>query len=247
MIFDPPLVPARLISRYKRFLFDAELEDGSVITGSCPNTGSMQGLTTPGSRIWLSLHDSPKRKYARVFEMIEADGTTVGVNTAMPNRLAVEAIAAGLVGDLSSYATIKREQRYGRNSRIDLLLTHPVRGRAYVEVKNVHFARQRGLAEFPDTVTARGAKHLEELGDMVEAGHRAVMLYVIQRDDCERFQICSDLDPFYAKSFERALQRGVEAYALNCRVSPREIAPLGLIPMDEPGIAALCTETMISG
>ena len=246
MIFDPPLVPARLISRYKRFLFDAELESGEIITGSCPNTGSMRGLTAPGSRIWLSIHDSPKRKYRHVFEMIEANGTVVGVNTAMPNRLAAEAIGAGLIGDLSGYATVRREQRYGRNSRIDFLLTGDGRQTAYVEVKNVHFMREAGLAEFPDTVTARGAKHLEELGDMAQAGHRAVMLYVVQRSDCRSLRICGDLDPTYAAAFERAMRRGVEAHALACRVSPREIAPCTLIPMDEPGIPALCTQEMIS-
>jgi sugar fermentation stimulation protein A len=239
MLFERPLTPARLISRYKRFLFDAELESGEIITGSCPNTGSMRGLTTPGSRIWLSEHDGPKRKYRHVFEMIAADGTIVGVNTGMPNRIAAEAIASGQVSDLGLYETVKREQKYGRNSRIDFLLTDPARGTTYVEVKNVHFMREPGLAEFPDTVTARGAKHLEELGDMAEAGHRAVMLFVIQRDDCRRFRICSDLDPFYAAAFVRALSRGVEAYALTCKISPREITPAGLIPMDEPAIAAL--------
>ncbi|MBB3608035.1 DNA/RNA nuclease SfsA [Rhizobium sp. BK602] len=242
MLFHPPLVPARLIARYKRFLFDAELENGEIITGSCPNTGSMQGLTTPGSRIWLSEHDSPKRKYRHVFELIEADGTTVGVNTAMPNRLAAEAIALGQVADLGDYTTVRREQNYGRNSRIDLLLTDPLRTTTYVEVKNVHFMRRPGLAEFPDTATARGAKHLEELGDMAEAGYRAVMLFVIQRHDCHRFRVCGDLDPIYAAAFERALKRGVEVYALKCRVSPTEIAPAGLIPIDEPGIAALDTK-----
>lgn len=242
MLFHPPLVPARLIARYKRFLFDAELENGEIITGSCPNTGSMQGLTTPGSRVWLSEHDSPKRKYRHVFELIEADGTTVGVNTAMPNRLAAEAIALGQVADLGDYTTVRREQNYGRNSRIDLLLTDPLRTTTYVEVKNVHFMRRPGLAEFPDTATARGAKHLEELGDMAEAGYRAVMLFVIQRHDCHRFRVCGDLDPIYAAAFERALKRGVEVYALKCRVSPTEIAPAGLIPIDEPGIAALDTK-----
>jgi sugar fermentation stimulation protein A len=246
MLFDPPLVPARLIARYKRFLFDAELESGEIITGSCPNTGSMRGLTTPGSRIWLSEHDSPKRKYRHVFELIEADGTTVGVNTAMPNRLAAEAIALRQVSDLGDYTTVRREQNYGRNSRIDLLLTDPLRTTTYVEVKNVHFMREAGLAEFPDTVTARGAKHLEELGDMAQAGYRAVMLYVVQRQDCEHFRICGDLDAVYATAFERALRRGVEVYALKCRVSQSEITPAGLIPIDEPGIAALCTSTKIS-
>jgi sugar fermentation stimulation protein A len=246
MQFQQPLVPARLIARYKRFLFDAELESGEIITGSCPNTGSMQGLTTPGSRIWLSEHDSPTRKYRHAFEMIEADGTIVGVNTGMPNRIAAEAIALGQVCDLGDYTTVRREQKYGRNSRIDLLLTDPLRPTTYVEVKNVHFMREAGLAEFPDTVTARGAKHLEELGDMVEAGHRAVMLYVIQRDDCHRFKICGDLDRIYAAGYERALRRGVEVYALRCNISPVEITPAGLIPIDEPGIAALCTSIAIS-
>ncbi|MDL2410436.1 DNA/RNA nuclease SfsA [Rhizobium calliandrae] len=246
MLFNPPLIPARLISRYKRFLFDAELENGEIITGSCPNTGSMQGLTAPGSRIWLSEHDGPKRKYRHVFELIEADSTTVGVNTAMPNRLVSEAIALSQVSDLGDYTTVRREQNYGRNSRIDLLLTDPLRTTTYVEVKNVHFMRQQGLAEFPDTVTARGAKHLEELGDMAEAGYRAVMLFVIQRHDCQRFRICADLDTAYAAAFGRALKRGVEVYALKCRVSPKEITPTGLIPIDEPGIAALNKSIKIS-
>lgn len=239
MFFDPPLVPARLIARYKRFLFDAELESGEVITGFCANTGSMRGLTTPGSRIWLSQHDSPTRKYRYVFELIEVDGTLVGVNTGMPNLLAAEGIAAGQVADLGDYPTVRREQKYGRNSRIDLLLTAPDRPAAYVEVKNVHFSRTPGLGEFPDTVTQRGAKHLEELGDMVEQGYRAVMLYVLQRSDCARFRICDDLDRAYGAAYIRAIGRGVEAYALQCLISPTEITAAGLIPMDEPGIAAL--------
>ena len=120
-----------------------------------------------------------------------------------------------------------------------MLLTDPTRGRAYVEVKNVHFSRTSGLAEFPDSPTARGAKHLEELGDMVEAGHRGIMIYLIQRNDCATFRICDDLDPVYAKAFRRAMQRGVEALAVKCRVSPQQIAPDGLIPIDEPACADL--------
>ena len=179
MRFPTPLVPARLVQRYKRFLFDAVLENGQAITGSCPNTGSMLGLTAPGSRIWLSEHDSPTRKYRHVFEMIEADGITVGVNTGLPNRLAEEAIRAGLVGDLGLYPVVERERKYGRNSRIDLLLSGDGRPAAYVEVKNVHFSREPGVAEFPDTATKRGTKHLEELAEMTADGHRAVMLYLV--------------------------------------------------------------------
>ena len=239
MNFDPPLVPATLVQRYKRFLFDAVLDDGTPITGSCPNTGSMRGLTTPGSRIWISEHDGPLRKHRHRLELVEADDTVVGINTGLPNRLAEEAIREGLVADLSTYPVVERERKYGRNSRIDLLLSGPDRPVAYVEVKNVHFRRVAGLAEFPDTVTLRGAKHLEELGDMAEAGHRAIMLYLIQRDDCARFRICDDLDPAYAAAYGRARRRGVEAYAVKCAVSPLHIRPSGLIAMDEGGIADL--------
>lgn len=233
MIFDRPLVPATLVQRYKRFLFDATLSDGTALTGSCPNTGSMRGLTTPGSRIWMSEHDSPTRKYRQMLEIVEADGTLVGINTGLPNRLAEEAIRMGLVSDLHLYATLERERKYGRNSRIDMLLSDPERGLAYVEVKNVHFSRARGLAEFPDSPTARGAKHLEELGDMVDAGHRAIMIYLVQRNDCESLKICRDYDPAYAAAFDRAMARGVEAHAVKCLVSPTEIAPAGMISVDE--------------
>ncbi|MDS7597106.1 DNA/RNA nuclease SfsA [Agrobacterium tumefaciens] len=239
MLFSSPLIPATLIARYKRFLFDAVLEDGTAITGSCPNTGSMRGLTTPGSRIWLSEHDSPTRKYRHMLELVEADGTVVGINTGMPNRLAEEAILNGRIEPLTGYTTLRREQKYGRNSRIDFLLSAPDRPDAYVEVKNVHFMRQPGLAEFPDTATKRGAKHLEELGDAAEAGHRAVMLYLIQRSDCDRLRICGDLDPVYAVAFRRAMQRGVEAYAVKCDVSPAQIAVSEAVAMDEGHLAVL--------
>jgi sugar fermentation stimulation protein A len=240
MIFSTPLVPARLVSRYKRFLFDAELEDGTFITGSCPNTGSMRGLTEPGSRIWLSQHNvSPTRKYTYMLELVEADGTIVGINTGMPNRLAEEAIRNSVIAPLSGYGTLRREQKYGQNSRIDFLLSADGRADAYVEVKNVHFMRQPGLAEFPDTATLRGTKHLQELGNMVTAGHRAVMLYLIQRDDCDQFRICSDLDPVYAAAFNLAIRQGVEAYAVKCRVSPLEIAVDGVVAIDEHCLAVL--------
>ncbi|MDX0485327.1 DNA/RNA nuclease SfsA [Sinorhizobium medicae] len=239
MKFTGPLVPATLVQRYKRFLFDAILTDGTAITGSCPNTGSMRGLTTPGSRIWLSEHDSTTRKYRHMLEIVEADGTLVGINTGLPNRIAEEAISAGQVSNLDSYDTLRRAQRYGRNSRIDILLSDAEKGLAYVEVKNVHFSRLSGLAEFPDSPTERGAKHLEELGDMVAAGHRAIMLYLVQRDDCSRFRICRELDPVYARAFERASTRGVEAYAVKCQVSPLQIVATGPMMVDEAVPAVL--------
>lgn len=222
---------ARLICRYKRFLFDAELADGARITGNCPNTGSMLGLTTPGSRIHVSVHDTPSRKYRHQWEVVEADGTSVGVNTAMPNRIAEEAIRAGLIPSLAANATMTRERRYGVNSRIDFLLSGNDLPDVYVEVKNVHFSRTPGLAEFPDTRTERGIKHLMELMNMVAAGNRAVMLYVVQRADCDAMRICADLDPEYAAAFDAARQRGVEAYALDCIVSARQITARRLIPI----------------
>jgi sugar fermentation stimulation protein A len=233
MIFDPPLVPATLIRRYKRFLFDAELDNGEKITGSCPNTGSMRGLTTPGARCYLTRHTGGTRKYPHALELVEADNTLVGINTARPNRLVEDAIDRGLIGSLGNYAERKREQKYGVNSRIDILLQDPARGVAYVEVKNVHFCRSPGLAEFPDSVTARGAKHLEELGDMAEAGHRAIMVYLIQRNDVERLSLCRDLDPAYAQAFDRAMKRGVEACALRCKITSEQIRAESMVPVEE--------------
>ena len=236
MNFDPPLVPATLIRRYKRFLFDAELESGEMITGSCPNTGSMRGLTTPGSRCFLTQHSGGTRKYRHALELVEADDTLVGINTGRPNRLVEEAISEGLIGSLGTYAERKREQKYGVNSRIDILLQDPEKGLAYVEVKNVHFRRSKGLAEFPDSVTTRGAKHLEELGDMVEAGHRAIMVYLIQRSDVDRLSLCRDYDPAYAAAFDRAMKRGVEACAIRCKITSEQIHAETMVPVEESGL-----------
>ena len=232
MIFQTPLVTGRLERRYKRFLADVTLDDGRFITASVPNTGSMLGLTAPGSRVWLSVSDAPHRKYAHTLQIVEADGTLVGVNTSLPNRIAEEAILNGLIPDLSGYASLRREQKYGHNSRIDLLLDDGPRQRAYVEVKNVHFIRTPGLAEFPDTVTARGAKHLNELVDVVAAGHRGVMLFIIQRSDCSRFSISGDLDPTYARAFERARTYGVEAWAVRCHITDKSIDATELVPIE---------------
>lgn len=232
MQFDPPLRPARLIRRYKRFLADVTLEDGADITVSVPNTGSMMGLTAPGSRVWLSHSEDPKRKYAHRLEIVEADGTLVGINTGLPNRLTEEAISIGLIDDLATYPELKREQRYGENSRIDILLSAADRPDAYVEVKNVHMRRYEGLAEFPDTVTARGAKHLNELANMIRDGNRAIMIYLIQRADCERFQLCGDLDPAYFRAFHDAKKVGVEAYAVRCQITAEAITPECVIPFD---------------
>ena len=238
MIFEPPLVSGTLIKRYKRFLADIALDDGNQITASVPNTGSMLGLTTPGSTVWLSVNNDGKRKYAHSLQLVEADNTVVGVNTGLPNKLVREAIEAGQIADLGSYQTIKQEQKYGENSRIDFLLEDPKHGKAFVEVKNVHFVRSQNLAEFPDSVTSRGAKHLRELSDMVRQGHRGIMVYLVQRSDCERFKLCRDLDETYCNAFDLAIKVGVEAFAIRCQVNSKAIVPEKLIPIDEPVLTA---------
>ena len=237
MKFCSPLVRGRLVKRYKRFLADVVLDDGRTITCTCPNTGSMRGLTEPGSIVWLSQSDSPTRKYRYTWEMIASDmgegegKTMVGINTGHPNKIVAEAIEAGRIAALKGYASLKREQKYGANSRIDILLEDENKGRAYVEIKNVHLMRQAGLAEFPDSVTERGAKHLHELARMVRHGHRAVMLYLVQRADARRFAIAADIDPDYAAAFAAATQAGVEVLAYRCRLSTHEIVLDAKIPV----------------
>lgn len=224
MKFSGELVPGRLVERYKRFLADVVLDaTGETITAHCANSGSMLSLARPGARVWLQKSDDPKRKLAWSWKLEEVDGALVGIDTAHPNAIVAEAIAAGTIPALAGYATLRREVKYGRNSRIDILLEDPSRGRAYVEVKNTTLSRAPGLAEFPDAVTARGAKHLDELADMVAEGHRAVMVYLVDRPDCTRFRLASDIDPTYAAGFAAARARGVEAMAWACRVTPEEI------------------------
>ncbi|CUB00039.1 DNA/RNA nuclease SfsA [Pannonibacter indicus] len=223
MDFGKPLIRGRLVKRYKRFLADVVLDSGEEITAHCANPGSMLGLNAPGSLVYLSRSDNPARKLAWSWEIIEADGALVGISTAHPNKLVEEALLAGLIPELSGFAGLRREVRYGKNSRIDILLEEVDGGLTYVEVKNVHLMRQAGLAEFPDSVTARGAKHLVELEDMVRAGHRAVMVYLVQRPDCSELDFAADIDPAYVAALRQAMAGGVEAYAIGCEVTPEFI------------------------
>ena len=219
MDFPAPLESGRLVSRYKRFFADVVMDDGREITAHCPNPGAMLGLNTPGLPAWLSRSDGPKRKLAHTLELVEADGGLVGINTMHPNRLVAEALAAGAIPELAGYASHRREVRYGTNSRVDFLLEAPDRPRAWLEVKNCHLRREGTLAEFPDCVAARSLKHLRELTAMVEAGDRAVMLFVIQRTDCNAFSACSELDPAYAAGLTAAAAAGVEVLAYACEIS----------------------------
>lgn len=234
MEFDPPLIPATLLQRYKRFLADVRFEDGRELTVHCPNPGSMFGLTQAGNRVWVSDSRNPKRKLQYTLELVQTNGTLVGVNTNHPNKLAVEALEAGRIPALSGYKALRTEVRYGVNSRIDILLEHEHAPDVFVEVKNVHFVRKAGLHEFPDSVTSRGAKHLREMAAEVAKGNRAAMLYIIQRDDGERFGFASDLDPHYVECFREAHNAGVEAFAIRCDVKTDRIEARDLLPVELP-------------
>ena len=224
MRFQTELVPATLIRRYKRFLADCQLEDGREVTAHCANPGSMLGLADPGIRVWLEPNDDPKKKLKFGWRLIEHEsGDFTGVDTSIPNKVLAEALRERQVAGLDVYSQIRSEVNYGSNSRIDFLLSDPDLPDLYVEVKSVTLSRQKGLAEFPDSVTARGAKHLEELANMVKLGHRAMMLYLVQRTDCHQMTLAQDIDPKYAQAFKAAQAAGVDVLVLGTDISPKGI------------------------
>ncbi|MEM9211065.1 MAG: DNA/RNA nuclease SfsA, partial [Pseudomonadota bacterium] len=211
MEFARPLIPGRLIRRYKRFLADVTLEDGQTVTAHCANTGAMLGVQDPGSRVWIEPNDDPKRKLKYSWKLIELPGGALaGIDTGVPNRVAGEALRNGKVETVQKYEHVRAEVKYAQNSRVDFLLTADALPDCYVEVKNVHLRRESDWAEFPDSVTTRGAKHLGDLAAEVQKGHRAVLLYVVQRDDCRRVKMARDLDPNYAERLCEAARMGVE-------------------------------------
>lgn len=223
MKFTAPLVPGRLVRRYKRFLADIELADGEIVTAHCANPGAMLGLNMPGLKVWVEPNNDPKKKLNCGWRLVEFGDHWVGIDTAIPNKVVGEALRERHIPALAAYSEIRPEVRYGTNSRIDFLLTGSGLPDAYVEVKNVHLMRGPGLAEFPDSVTKRGAKHLDELSAVAASGLRAVMLYCVQRTDCDRLALAADLDPEYAAAFTRARGAGVEAMAWTCAISVDEI------------------------
>lgn len=219
MKFPQPLARGRLVKRYKRFFADVALDDGTHVIAHCPNPGAMLGLSAPGLPVWVSSSHDPKRKLAHTLELVETNGGLVGVNTMHPNRLVAEALAEGAIPELAGYARVRREVKYGEASRVDFLLEDDARPPAWLEVKNCHLSRAPRLAEFPDCVAARSTKHLRELQAMAAAGERAVVLFVVQRDDCNAFAACHELDPAFARGLEEAAQAGVEVLVYACEMS----------------------------
>lgn len=221
MQFPQPLARGVLVRRYKRFFADVVLDGGGEVTAHCPNPGSMLGLSAPGLACWVSRSDDPKRKLAHTLELVRTDGgALVGVNTGRANRLVAEALAGGAVPELAGYEVVRPEVRYGEASRVDFHLSTAGRPDLWLEVKSVTLSRAPGLAEFPDSVTARGLKHLADLSREVAGGARAVMLFLAQRADCQAFAPAADIDPAYARGLVAAAQAGVEVLCYDCQIGP---------------------------
>jgi sugar fermentation stimulation protein A len=235
MMFETPLVRGTLLRRYNRFLADVALADGERVTAHCANSGSMLSVSAPGSEVWLAPAVKAGRKLPYSWELIRVDGTLVGINTSRPNAIAAAAITAGVIPELSGYPSLRREVPYGSGSRIDLLLEAPDRPKCFVEVKNVTLKRtpgRGGALAFPDAVTARGRKHLDELRRCVGEGARGVMLFVAQRDDGDRLTMARDIDPEYAAALSRAVDAGVDVLCYACAVSVTEIRIERRLPVD---------------
>ncbi|MHB8284086.1 MAG: DNA/RNA nuclease SfsA [Caulobacteraceae bacterium] len=219
MLFPQSLRRGRLIRRYKRFLADVVFDpsgEGPAETVHVANPGAMSGLAEPGAIVWCSLSPSKTRKLPYSWELVETDSGLVDVNTSRPNRLVGEALAAGAIAELAGYASVRPEVVYGERSRVDFLLEANGRAPCWVEVKGVTLSRQPGLAEWPDCVSTRGARHLAELELKVRAGDRAVVVFVVQRSDCDRCQVAADLDPAFARALASAVKAGVEVLAHGC-------------------------------
>ncbi|MFP7675426.1 DNA/RNA nuclease SfsA [Marivita sp. S0852] len=236
MRFQTPLVPGILIRRYKRFLADVILDDGREVTAHCANPGSMMGLAAEGTRVWLEPNDDPKRKLKFGWRLVDHEnGHFTGVDTSLPNRMLRVALEQKQVPGLNTFGSLRAEVPYGEKSRIDFLLSTDGQPDIYVEVKSVTLSRRPGLAEFPDSVTARGTKHLNELAAMVNQGHRAVMLYLVQRTDCAHMTLASDIDARYAQAWHAATLAGVETLALDCQITPESVSlgkPIQMIAPD---------------
>lgn len=230
MTLPQPLIRGRLWRRYQRFLADIELEDGTIVTAHCPNSGSMLGCKSPGSPVLLSISQSPKRKFYYTWELVWVDNTWIGINTMVPNRVVNEASRLRQIPELSNWTSIKTEVPYGQNSRIDLLLEQDNQ-LVFVEVKNVTMA-EHGLALFPDAVTRRGTKHLNELVQQIRAGHRGVMFYLVQRSDTTLFKPADAIDPVYASTVRTACNNGLEILVYQADISIPEIRIGRKLPYD---------------
>lgn len=231
MIFEQKLIHGRLVKRYKRFLADVLLDDGTIVVAHCTNSGSMKSCLEEGAEVYLTPVDEPKRKTRFTWEMIKINGDWVGINTGNPNKLAFDAVRNGLIPGLGNYTTVRREVKFG-DSRFDIYAENEF-GKCFIEVKNVTLKVGKN-ALFPDAITTRGRKHLKTLVEVKQVGMRAVMLYIIQRTDVEIFGPAAEIDPEYAKALNEAIAKGVEVIPLQVKVTPEKIEIVKQLPMEIP-------------
>lgn len=235
MEFPTPLIEGRLLKRYKRFLADIELPSGEVVVAHCPNTGSMKRCQQENARVWLSKSDNPKRKLAYTWELVEVDEQYLAcINTGYPNKLVGEAIANGVVEELTGYAEQKAEVKYGEKSRIDWLLTGDDGQKCYVEVKNVTLLEEDGIGYFPDAVTDRGRKHLYELANMVAEGHRAVMFFCVSHMGIDSVTPAVHIDKKYAQACMEVIEKGVEVIAYQVEIDTKGMTVARSVPVKMP-------------
>jgi len=228
MKFNPPLQSATLLKRYKRFLADVKLEDGRETTVHCPNSGSMRGCSTPGSQVFLSRSENPKRKYPHTLEMVLNGTTWIGVNTMRTNALVAEAIAAGRITEFQNMDSVQSEIKTSASTRLDLLLTKDARA-IYMEIKSCSLA-ENGWAMFPDAVTTRGTKHLHELADLVARGNEGVIFFCVQRLDADQFRPAARTDPVYAETLSQVHRQGVQILVYQAEITPQEMHIIRPLP-----------------
>ena len=221
MIFENKLIAGHFIKRYKRFFVDVKVKD-KIVTAHCPNTGSMYGLLKKGNKVWLSKSDNPKRKLKYTLQIIEDYKSKVGVNTHLANKIVLHALENNLIKEFDKKIQIKPETKFGLNTRFDFLIMKN-KFKIFVEVKNVTLSRIKGLAEFPDAVTARGLKHINELIKANKKGYKIFILYLVQRDDCSAFKIAGDIDPEYSKSLSKAVKKKLKVLCYDCKFTSKGI------------------------
>jgi len=221
MKFKERLLQGTLIKRYKRFFVDIKYHNKTIIA-HCPNSGSMMGLLNKGNKVWFSISDNPERKLKYTLEIIEVKNKKVGINTLLTNKIVFEALNNRQVDAMIKFKNIKREARFSDSTRFDFLLSND-KNKCFLEVKNVTLLREKKIAEFPDAVTSRGTKHLNELCKAKKKGYQSYILYLIQRDDCDSFKIAEDIDKKYKEAFNRAIKSDVKILCYDCKLSDEEI------------------------
>ena len=221
MKFNQTLISGEFIKRYKRFFVDIKIGN-NTITAHCPNTGSMMGLLEKGNNVWLSKSNNPKRKLKYTLQIIENEDSKVGINTLLTNKIVHKALSEGVIKYFKKFKNIQQEVKFGKNTRFDFLLTNK-NEKVFIEVKNVTLSRQKQIAEFPDAITSRGLKHIQELLKANQEGYKIYLLFIIQRNDCDKFQLAKDIDPQYCELLAKAVKKNLKVLCYDCKFSSKGI------------------------